>query len=361
MKISGGSPPRAWGIRLTETTTGIFARFTPTCVGNTNDITLPMSNRWFTPTCVGNTPPCVAFAPLPAVHPHVRGEYTSNDPTSRQFGGSPPRAWGIRCRAASTCSISPVHPHVRGEYGVVYDLGACSCGSPPRAWGIPAVHQVAHGGRRFTPTCVGNTYTEKTSGPEATVHPHVRGEYASSCLASSSSAGSPPRAWGIQQGEAVWAALGSVHPHVRGEYEIRARDNHLHSGSPPRAWGIPVNFPTCTDTLRFTPTCVGNTTSTSASTAATSVHPHVRGEYCCARTAALFSFGSPPRAWGILIRSRLEARGARFTPTCVGNTTFIFLLVLHPPVHPHVRGEYIRLSMIHQAISGSPPRAWGIL
>ena len=50
--------------------------------------------------------------------------------------------------------------------------------------------------------------------------------------------------------------------------------------------------------------------------------------------------GSPPRAWGIR-----------------------FVLVENTPglrVHPHVRGEYVYLTIALTCLCGSPPRAWGI-
>ena len=132
-------------------------------------------------------------------------------------------------------------------------------GSPPRAWGI--LRQPAGGDRqgRFTPTCVGNTRQKEAQNETATVHPHVRGEYATS----------PPS----------WL---------------------------PRP--------------RFTPTCVGNTHYDAHHPAPCTVHPHVRGEYQSASCSMVPDSGSPPRAWGIRDAGRQLIRRGRFTPTCVGNT-----------------------------------------
>ncbi len=51
---------------------------------------------------------------------------------------------------------------------------------------------------------------------------------------------------------------------------------------------------------RFTPTCVGNTVG-----------------YAWTNGALT---GSPPRVWGILMKSNPGLPQGRFTPTCVGNT-----------------------------------------
>jgi len=51
-----GSPPRAWGIQVARSASGLHRRFTPTCVGNTGAGSFNANeNLRFTPTCVGNT------------------------------------------------------------------------------------------------------------------------------------------------------------------------------------------------------------------------------------------------------------------------------------------------------------------
>ena len=73
--VSGGSPPRAWGIHGSVKRNYTTIRFTPTGVGNTD--------RTFPP------------APTAAVHPHGRGEYAECIRPATNVDGSPPRAWGI--------------------------------------------------------------------------------------------------------------------------------------------------------------------------------------------------------------------------------------------------------------------------
>ncbi len=90
-----------------------------------------------------------------------------------------------------------------------------------------------------------------------------------------------------------------VHPHLRGEYGFVALAHEWDDGSPPPAWGIHCRLVYVRFSVRFTPTCVGNTTFMA--------HAGLR---------------------------------SRFTPTCVGNTPVYIALKSIKPVHPHLRGEY---------------------
>ena len=151
----------------------------------------------FTPTCVGNTPPSPSCQPSTAVHPHVCGEY----------GGKP-----------KVC--------------------VCESGSPPRVWGIPQRPARPGRARRFTPTCVGNTCAGFGAVAAAAVHPHVCGEYILTIRHDGPGYGSP---------------------HVCGEYRQRRMAGEEVAGSPPRVWGILGYGQDLNRDVRFTPTCVGNT------------------------------------------------------------------------------------------------------
>ena len=131
-----------------------------------------------------------------------------------------------------------------------------------------------------------------------------------------------------------------VHPHIRGEYDDPLPSSLVLAGSPPHTWGIRYKWQILTPSIRFTPTYVGNTTWITLMTRLTTVHPHIRGEYGAKRSLATSRIGSPPHTWGILeadIKKNLEWR---FTPTYVGNTT--------------VRAAHTLPA------SGSPPHTWGI-
>ncbi len=131
-------------------------------------------------------------------------------------------------------------------------------GSPPRVWGIPHIPLRGHRRTRFTPTCVGNTFSTRSINSST-----------------------------------------SVHPHVCGEYDGTGLSYRVNDGSPPRVWGIPPLPPTPVPEPRFTPTCVGNTHDNLHYQIFYTVHPHVCGEYSIPRYSKFHFNGSPPRVWGI--------------------------------------------------------------
>ena len=91
---------------------------------------------------------------------------------------------------------------------------------------------------------------------------------------------------------------------------------------------------------RFTPTRVGNTFVSAKLVGRLSVHPHACGEYAIADRSAAAVSGSPPRVWGIRFVFDFDFKAARFTPTRVGNTG---------------------IEMVEaEEYAGSPPRVWGI-
>src|SRR4030043_2490296 len=86
---------------------------------------------------------------------------------------------------------------MRGEYSGRGNNSFSSSGSPPHAWGIQIKRAGAGRQPRFTPTCVGNTLFPAILPCPATVHPHMRGEYFPSLFHFIYYIGSPPHAWGI--------------------------------------------------------------------------------------------------------------------------------------------------------------------
>ena len=92
-----GSPPRAWGQLSSVPALIASSRFTPTCVGTTEQAAANCTHRpRFTPTCVGTTPPVVNLDDGGTVHPHVRGDNMPSPIYAPPGSGSPPRAWGQR-------------------------------------------------------------------------------------------------------------------------------------------------------------------------------------------------------------------------------------------------------------------------
>ena len=110
---------------------------------------------------------------------------------------------------------------------------------------------------------------------------------------------------------------------MRGEYKGHKGYAKSIQGSPPHAWGILGYTYDEVKTERITPTCVGNTDINHSCPDWNKDHPHMRGEYSLGRTRQALSRGSPPRAWGILKEEFISTHSLRFTPTCVGNTVAI--------------------------------------
>jgi len=244
------------------------------------------------------------------------------------------------CRIGQDCSVS-VHPHERGEDSETLASIAGPAGSPPRAWGRPQRGRREQFYRRFTPTSVGKTYRRALAASVSSVHPHERGEDSRGCPKAKWARGSPPRAWGrlnsaliptrnrrftpTSVGKTLASSLAlaasSVHPHERGEDEPFTLSMRITVGSPPRAWGRPELTPPRDHKIRFTPTSVGKTGECYQSATFCPVHPHERGEDSACVLAYRPVFGSPPRAWGRLELERLHGWPVRFTPTSVGKTS----------------------------------------
>src|SRR4051794_1067066 len=111
-----GSPPPAWGLRERVCVTGLVGRLTPTCVGTSDH---PRRRR--------GSPPA---------HPHLRGDFPDRVLGGMTMAGSPPPAWGLRCRGATPPCRCTAHPHLRGDFGGRPARGGQTRGSPPPAWGL---------------------------------------------------------------------------------------------------------------------------------------------------------------------------------------------------------------------------------
>src|SRR5207248_3290682 len=89
-----------------------------------------------------------------------------------------------------------VHPHARGDNAMQHRMGERDGGSPPRAWGQRRRAATARPARRFTPTRVGTTPSSRAWASAMAVHPHARGDNADGPQRLARPGGSPPRAWG---------------------------------------------------------------------------------------------------------------------------------------------------------------------
>ena len=153
--------------------------------------------------------------------------------------------------------------------------------------------------------------------------------------------------------------LASVHPHGRGDNATSIFNPFVGVGSPPRAWGQSIVNAREEQNLRFTPTGVGTIATASASAMWTTVHPHGRGDNTRQGYETTAEVGSPPRAWGQCDEYRWYASMTRFTPTGVGTIRHQTCSRRDSAVHPHGRGDNHSPSTKSGNASGSPPRAWG--
>ena len=198
-----GSPPRVWG-NLRR------CRYHPDRVR-------------FTPTCVGKSTCARPMRTSPTVHPHVCGEICDGCHLIVRLPGSPPRVWGNRqrgdpdpghARFTPTCvgksrMIPGSAPWITGSPPRVWGnrslprRGPAGGGSPPRVWGNRQVFPQTMTCGRFTPTCVGKSFSAAPGGQCPSVHPHVCGEITRSPAIVTSRVGSPPRVWGNLAGHAA--------------------------------------------------------------------------------------------------------------------------------------------------------------
>ena len=212
-------------------------------------------------------------------------------------------------------------------------------GSPPRAWGRRRLRRPSPRRRRFTPTCVG-TAPERNRPPQRLpVHPHVRGDGAGGRRQPRRAPRFTPTCVGTAGRLRALGSPNPVHPHVRGDGLPPHCCPWRICGSPPRAWGRHRQGRRDGGLQRFTPTCVGTAQQRVPRSRRSAVHPHVRGDGSPPRASLGSPDGSPPRAWGRRLRSRLCVRCRRFTPTCVGTANGDWQRTARNAVHPHVRGD----------------------
>ena len=175
---------------------------------------------------------------------------------------------------------------------------------------------------RYTPTCVGKTAGHLDRLKDETVHPHMRGENIPFLSGLPRGSGTPPHAWGKR-----WKTS-----------ELWSRS----TGTPPHAWGKRCSGQISRQSRRYTPTCVGKTSTAITPAAMLTVHPHMRGENLHASTSQHGADGTPPHAWGKLSDLFIVAPVLRYTPTCVGKTNAPAQQAGGIAVHPHMRGENSR-------------------
>ena len=152
----------------------------------------------------------------------------------------------------------------------------------------------------FIPTCAGFTNGSSMTGIPTTVHPHIRGVYASKVQQNVVHRRFIPTCVGFTWTMRRTFSITPVHPHVRGVYGHLCLPGHQR--------------------LRSIPTYVGFTSSTPGPSGTPSVHPHVREVYVMDNVYLDTYYGPSPRAWGLHARGIFDGPDVRSIPTCVGFT-----------------------------------------
>src|SRR5205823_4430339 len=114
---------------------------------------------------------------------------------------------------------------------------------------------------------------------------------------------------------------------------------------PPHAWGQPPASGHGGGTGRSTPTCVGTTIGVTLCFPVNTVHPHMRGDNRSRPPGRDRTRGPPPHAWGQPIQVLPARPHLRSTPTCVGTTSPGSARSRDATVHPHMRGDNVRMEL----------------
>ena len=228
---------------------------------------------------------------------------------------------------------------MRGERCFCSSSETPSIGSSPHARGTR--HHTHRSPRpcRFIPACAGNAISELVSRGRKSVHPRMRGERRLAERCSYTPDGSSPHARGtlleaghpLAEGRFIPACAGnahragsadtgqSVHPRMRGERATGCLAYSIRVGSSPHARGTPGPAACRSERPRFIPACAGNALLPVVPSPLPPVHPRMRGErgveVCLKDTTP----GSSPHARGTHVHERRRHERQRFIPACAGN------------------------------------------
>ena len=148
---------------------------------------------------------------------------------------------------------------MRGENVCFQSRSQKEKGTPPHAWGKRSTCAHYCGRFRYTPTCVGKTFSINACRASSSVHPHMRGENGSHCAWPFARQGTPPHAWGKLDSSYCRLHLVRYTPTCVGKTKVAKLQALMIDGTPPHAWGKRVLAPLVLLQPRYTPTCVGKT------------------------------------------------------------------------------------------------------
>ena len=232
-------------------------------------------------------------------------------------------------------------------------------GSSPHTRGTLIVCPRWCAAQRFIPAYAGNAPAVLTERGGPAVHPRIRGERSGFGSFSVAGNGSSPHTRGTHgywflhdaqtrfipayAGNASWRSCHPrrwpVHPRIRGERDIVRAHVNSANGSSPHTRGTPRPQMMQGTRRRFIPAYAGNASGTESGHVATSVHPRIRGERCCARSTERRLAGSSPHTRGTLLGVFRPLAGTRFIPAYAGNAAGLDASALTTyGSSPHTRG-----------------------
>ena len=116
-----------------------------------------------------------------------------------------------------------------------------------------------------------------------------------------------------------------------------------------------------TGSTRFIPAYAGNARRARRPFGPRPVHPRIRGERCVRHATTCCTYGSSPHTRGTRCGHRYRAWYGRFIPAYAGNAILNENTRLYSAVHPRIRGERFRRSLILLVNCGSSPHTRGTL
>src|SRR5699024_5707012 len=294
-----GPSPRAWGSARDGPARHRPARSIPTCVGLGHSWQLMPRGTTVHPHVRGARGQ--TMHPMREIGGPSPRAWGSGHDLGREFHDvrSIPTCVGLGMGRTSLARYQTVHPHVRGAWPRTRAVCPGTPGPSPRAWGLGTGRRTGRGAVRSIPTCVGLGTPMPRMPRLNAVHPHVRGAWSSDRIRTPTLVGPSPRAWGLGIGSGgctpwwrsiptcvglgftipVEVVFSSVHPHVRGAWASICSVLLWFDGPSPRAWGLEYDPRPAGLVERSIPTCVGLGSKPGRSTAPTAVHPHVRGAW----------------------------------------------------------------------------------
>jgi len=271
--------------------------------------------------------------------PQAWGRPTSYEEVANLVGNTPTGVGKTGAGIGLHC-IARKHPHRRGEDDDADALALTFTETPPQAWGRHSIVTRTLHEPRNTPTGVGKTPHRTRHRPPHRKHPHGRREDSMKRSTNAWCMEPPPQAWGRPHGAGprrrrvgnTPTGVGKTspgrallrkprkHPHRRGEDTRRAASLRPGQETPPQAWGRLIRSGVVDPYRGNTPTGVGKTTRSHASTGRSEKHPDRRGEDRFAVIGAPQVEETPPQAWGRRRRNGHSRSAGGNTPTGVGKT-----------------------------------------